>query len=113
MSAAKKGHRRGRVYLAGVYAGDLEEIDTGYRFTYADTYRKTGTPIGYLFPTDRVSFEFTRFPPLFDNLVSEGWMRHTHSVTQKISETDRFGLLLNNGADLTGAITVEKAKDDE
>lgn len=113
MTVEKRSYRRCRVYLADQYAGVLEETVVGYRFSYDKDYQWTGAPIGYQFPINQEQFEFTEFPPLFDNLVSEGWMRRTHSITQKISESDRFGLLLENGADLIGAITIERVLSDE
>jgi serine/threonine-protein kinase HipA len=38
--------------------------------------------------------------------VSEGWLRKLQSQEQKIDENDRFGLLLMNGRDLVGAVTI-------
>ena len=45
-------------------------------------------------------------PAFFENLVSEGWLRKLQSQEQKIDENDRFGLLLMNGRDLVGAVTI-------
>ncbi len=45
--------------------------------------------------------------PFFENLVSEGWLRKLQSQHQKIDERDRFTLLVENGKDLVGAVTVE------
>lgn len=104
--------RRCEVYFCDRFAGILEETEEGYRFTYSDGYRTNGAPIGYGFPVSEPMYEFTHFPPLFDNLVSEGWMRRTQSLNQKISEDDRFGLLMHNGADLVGAITVKRMNDE-
>ena len=51
--------------------------------------------------------------PFFENLVSEGWLRKLQSQQQKIDENDRFGLLLANGGDLVGAVTVEPISENE
>lgn len=102
-----KSARRCAVYFQDTYAGILEQTKEGYRFTYDERYRRGGTPIGFGYPTSKRAFDFQGLPALFDNLVSEGWMRRTQSVTQKISESDRFGLLIENGSDLIGAITVK------
>jgi serine/threonine-protein kinase HipA len=52
-------------------------------------------------------------PAYFENLVAEGWLRKVQAQAQRISEGDRFGLLLENGRDLVGAITVLPVKGDE
>lgn len=108
----KRDFRRCEVFFCDRLAGILEEHSYGFRFTYDDTYRSTGSSIGAAFPVTEKVVEFPELPPLFDNLVSEGWMRRTQSMNQKISESDRFGLLIHNGSDLIGAITVRPLNND-
>jgi serine/threonine-protein kinase HipA len=43
-------------------------------------------------------------------LVSEGWLQKLQSQQQNIDEHDRFGLLISNGKDLVGAVTVEPSE---
>lgn len=49
---------------------------------------------------------------LLENLVAEGWLKKIQSQAQKIDENDSFGLLLENGKDLTGAVTILKGSDE-
>lgn len=105
MASAEK--RKADVYFLGVFAGTLEETDAGYRFTYDQGYPANGgRPIGVQFPLSQAVYDFDRFPGYFGNLVSEGWLRRTQSQTQRIAEEDRFGLLLANGRDLVGAVSI-------
>lgn len=105
MASADK--RKAEVYFLGLFAGILEETDSGYRFTYDQNYpAKGGRPIGVQFPLSQAVYEFDHFPGYFANLVSEGWLRRIQSQTQRIAEEDRFGLLLANGRDLVGAVSI-------
>ncbi|PVZ70504.1 HipA N-terminal domain-containing protein [Pelagibaculum spongiae] len=94
------------VYYRGVLAGTLTKLDTGFSFQYDSRYLISGTPIAFCYPLQKEPFLNAQLPAFFDNLVSEGWMRKLQSITQKIDENDRFGLLIKNGRDLVGAVTV-------
>lgn len=98
--------------IAGVYfkdrlAGYLKPIAGGYSFQYAEDYLKNGIPIAYTLPLRSTAYEGKRLPPFFDNLVSEGWLKRQQSQTQKIDENDHFRLLLENGQDLPGAVSIK------
>ena len=98
--------RIGYVYFQEVYAGTLQETETGYKFIYDAAYLESGIPIGYNFPlTQRVYYSDDLFP-FFENLVSEGWLLDLQSITQHIDTSDEFGILLRNGKDLTGAVNI-------
>lgn len=98
--------RIGYVFFNNVYAGRIEELDRAYSFVYDSAYRETGTPIGFnLGFSQSVYYNETLFP-LFENLVSEGWLLDLQSSFQHLDVSDKFGLLLLNGLDLTGSITV-------
>ena len=101
--------RVAHVRFDGAWAGTLWQDAEGFHFLYADSYLAQGVPIGWLFPLGREVFHSPGLFPLFENLASEGWLRDLQSREQKIDPSDRFALLLANGADLTGAITVERA----
>lgn len=90
-------------------AGTLAEIDGGYEFTYGDAYLSGGIPIAFTFPLQEAPFRSAQLPAFFENLVSEGWLRKLQAKEQHIDEDDRFGLLLRNGRDLVGAVTVVPA----
>lgn len=98
--------RIAQIFYNGRLAGRLTETSSGFEFTYDGDYLAGGTPIAFTFPLQEMPFKHTRLPGFFENLVSEGWLRKLQSQEQKIDENDRFGLLLMNGRDLVGAVTV-------
>ncbi len=101
-----KTERVAHVFYNQQLAGRLAKTKDGFEFTYDDDYLAGGTPIAFTFPLREASFRHTRLPGFFENLVSEGWLRKLQSQEQKIDENDRFSLLLMNGRDLIGAVTV-------
>ena len=98
--------RVAQIFYNGRLAGTLTETEDGFEFTYDGNYLAGGTPIAFSFPLQESPFKYTHLPGLFENLVSEGWLRKLQSQEQKIDENDRFGLLLMNGRDLVGAVTI-------
>ncbi len=98
--------RKALIYYNGRLAGELTETAEGFEFTYDENYLAGGVPISFTFPLRETPFASKRLPGFFENLVSEGWLRRLQSQEQKIDENDRFGLLLMNGRDLVGAVTV-------
>ncbi|MBQ0721709.1 MAG: HipA N-terminal domain-containing protein [Gammaproteobacteria bacterium] len=102
----KKTARIAQVFYHQQLAGRLIETSDGFEFTYDDDYLAGGTPIAFNYPLQVAPYKHTRLPGFFENLVSEGWLRKLQSQQQKIDENDRFGLLLMNGRDLVGAVTI-------
>jgi len=98
--------RIAQVFYNKQIAGILAETPEGFQFTYDADYLAGGTPIAFTFPLQEAIFESEQLPGFFENLVSEGWLRRLQSQEQKIDENDRFGLLLMNGRDLVGAVTI-------
>ncbi|MBA3988867.1 MAG: hypothetical protein C0463_07025 [Idiomarina sp.] len=109
MDKVKRG-RVGLVWANGRLAGTLREITDGlrfeYQFQYDRDYLKDGCPIGHHFPLNQAPFISDVLPPFFENLTSEGWVRRYQSAKARIDKQDSFGLLLANGRDLIGAISV-------
>ena len=99
--------RIANVYYQGRLAGELQRSSKGYMFTYNESYLAGGAPISFLLPLQTAPHVSTELMPFFENLVSEGWLRRLQSQYQKIDERDRFTLLMANGKDLVGAVTVE------
>lgn len=98
--------RIAQVFYNKQLAGTLAETASGFQFSYAVNYLAGGTPIAFTFPLREAAYESEHLPGFFENLVAEGWLRQLQSQQQKIDENDRFGLLLMNGRDLVGAVTV-------
>ena len=103
--------RVGYVYCNGRFAGLLTEFgdlkEQVYTFQYDEDYViKNGTPIGHRFALGSDDFVFDTFPTFFANLVSEGWLRTHQAKKARLDKADYFGLLLANGKELIGAISV-------
>ena len=105
--------RQAKIYYKIRFAGLLAEDEKGtFRFSYDDLYRIDGSPIAYSIPISNKPFVSNGLPAFFDNLISEGWMRRIQSTSQHIDENDSFGLLLHNGRDLVGAVSVLPDEED-
>lgn len=105
-----RSNREGAVLANGEFAGYIREFrhdnrDT-FTFQYTPEYLATGCPVGNAFPLQETAFEFDALPPFFENLISEGWIRTHQSKHVRLDKQDSFGLLLANGDDLIGALSV-------
>ncbi len=102
--------RIANVFMHDRKAGTLIEETPGrkYRFEYDGDYG--GEPISLGMPISERTFEYDRFPPVFDGLLPEGVLLEALLRRGKIDRDDHFTQLLAVGADLIGAITVEEAQ---
>jgi serine/threonine-protein kinase HipA len=98
--------RQALVRYNGRLAGILIETTKGFEYQYDKDYLAGGIAISFNYPLQEEAFYYAELPSFFENLVSEGWMRKLQSQEQHIDVTDPFGLLLANGRDLIGAVTV-------
>lgn len=110
--------RIGYVYCNGHFSGILAEFDDLkkqiYTFKYDESYIiANGTPIGNRFALSDNEFVFDTFPTFFANLVSEGWLRTHQAKKARLDKSDYFGLLLGNGKELIGAISVLTSRVEE
>ncbi|KGK00538.1 HipA N-terminal domain-containing protein [Thalassotalea sp. ND16A] len=107
-------NRKGLVYANGVLAGEILEYRAGlietFKFVYDHEYVKSGVPIGHRFPIEQLKYEFDILPPFFTNLLSEGWVKFHQSSKARLDRADEFGLLLANGAEIIGAISIIKVE---
>jgi serine/threonine-protein kinase HipA len=92
--------------LAGILSEYKNDKSKCIVFQYDVDYLKFGSPIGRHFPLTTEKFEWDELPPFFDNLASEGWLRKMQCERSTIDNGDTFGLLLGNGAELIGAISI-------
>lgn len=103
-------NRAGAIFANGVLAGRIYEyVEHGnetYKFCYDSKYLTQGSPIGYSLPLTAEPYLFDRLPPFFENLISEGWLRAHQSARARLDKEDSFGLLLANGRELIGALSV-------
>lgn len=103
--------RVANVYFENRLAGVLSQTADEYRFVYDADYLAGGTPLSFNLPLQEDAFVSAGLFSFFENLASEGWLRRLQSQQQKIGENDRFGLLLANGKDLVGAVSVEPVEE--
>jgi len=98
------------VYFKERLAGYLRKEENIFVFQYDKKYLKLkdSTPISWNFPLQNSPFTANTLFPFFEGLVAEGWFLDAQSKIQKIDKTDYFSLLLENGADLIGAVTIKK-----
>lgn len=95
------------VYMHDNVAGYLERFAHGVRFQYDKEYLKSGPSLSLSLPLQPEPFESEDLPAYFSGLCSEGWLRRVQAFEQGIHPDDSFSLLINNGLDLAGAVTIE------
>lgn len=89
-------------------AGVLMREQGNYFFAYDEEYIALGgQALSLSLPIQKDVFESPHLFAYFDGLVAEGWLRRVQSQLQKIDDQDHFGLLVNNGLDLAGAVSIE------
>ena len=101
--------RRGRVFYKDVFAGTIEEIAEGYRFTYDSRYlaSRAAAPVSVTLPLGSAPIVSPTLHPFFDGLIPEGWLLSIAAKNWKLDERDRMGLLLTVCKDCIGAVSVE------
>ena len=78
--------RQARVFVKGVQAGVLEELNRGteYVFRYLDDYR--GDPVSLTMPVKLKETRFDGFPPFFDGVLPEGIMLDRSIASEKVRQ---------------------------
>lgn len=105
-------YRKGKVFVKDTFAGIIEEIDTGYRFTYDDNYynNKKSKPISLTMPLTQQEYTSNTLFPFFDGLIAEGWLLEVAIKTWKLNRNDRMAILLATCKDNIGYVSVEALK---
>lgn len=97
------------VWLYGKPVGRLTEEAAGFAFCYLPAYR--GRAISLSMPVRSEPYLSEELHPFFKGLAPEGWLRKRYSEIQKIDDQDLFGLLMQNGNDLLGAVVLKEITD--
>ncbi|KNC91555.1 HipA N-terminal domain-containing protein [Trabulsiella odontotermitis] len=98
--------RKVAVWLYDKPAGTLSEEKTGFAFCYLADY--TGRAISLSMPVRSEPYLSEELHPFFKGLAPEGWLRKRYAEIQKIDDKDLFGLLMQNGNDLLGAVVLKE-----
>lgn len=100
---------KAKVRLYGRLAGHLWRDSEGtIGFQYDPSYVDKALPaLSASLPLSYAPWIGKTLPAYFSGLVSEGWLRETQAREQGIDKRDSFSLLVHNGADLAGAVTIE------
>ena len=100
---------RATVCLYGRLAGYLWRDSEGtIGFQYDSSYVEKALPaLSASLPLSHMPWLGRTLPAYFSGLVSEGWLRETQAREQGINKKDSFALLVHNGLDLAGAVTIE------
>lgn len=101
-------YRKGYVYIQNKYAGIITETDEGYIFSYDTEYLREGNAIAVslTMPLQEEEYQSNVLFPFFDGLIPEGWLLNIVSRNWKISQNDRFGLLLLVCRDCIGDVCI-------
>ena len=99
--------KRAKVFVNGVLAGEIQEIERGknYRFIYLEGYK--GPSVSLEMPCTQSIYDYDKFPPFFEGLLSEGMMLEGLLRQTKLDRNDLMGQLIAVGGDLVGNVTVE------
>lgn len=96
------------VKMNGRLAGVLERDGRATRFQYDKDYLQLRMPpLSLSLPLRAEPYEQEGLLPYFSGLVSEGWLKRVQATEQRIDPDDEFSLLVHNGNDLPGAVTIE------
>jgi serine/threonine-protein kinase HipA len=99
--------RKAEIHQQNILAGHLEEIDRShYRFTYVPGY--PGEPISLALPVREPTYEFDRFPAIFEGLLPEGVQLEAMLRIYKVDRGDLFQQLLIIGENVVGSLTVRE-----
>lgn len=104
--------RTAYVYVRNNYAGELNEIDSGYSFQYNEDYLEafTSTAVSLTLPFKKEPYLSKTLFPFFDGLIPEGWLLEVVVRNWKIDHKDRFGLLLVACKDCVGNVSISEEK---
>ncbi|MEO0414852.1 MAG: HipA N-terminal domain-containing protein [Verrucomicrobiota bacterium] len=106
--------RKGIVKVSGRKAGLIEEVESGFRFSYDEGYLSCdeSQPVSLTLPLREVAYESRHLFAFFSGLVAEGALQDLQCRMFQIDPDDVFGLLLATASsDVIGCVTVEAVEE--
>lgn len=103
-------YRSAQVLVRGRFAGLLRETDAGYSFIYDSNYLRSEQPssVSLTLPLREEAYESKTLFAFFDGLIPEGWLLEVVVRNWKLSEKDRFGILLVACKDPIGNVSIRE-----
>lgn len=103
-------YRSAQVLVRGRLAGLLRETDAGYSFIYDSNYLRSEhpSPVSLTLPLREEAYESKTLFAFFDGLIPEGWLLEVVVHNWKLSEKDRFGILLVACKDPIGNVSIRE-----
>jgi serine/threonine-protein kinase HipA len=103
--------RRAKVFVQGIEAGILTEIESGkrYHFQYLEDYHSH--PVSLTMPVNQKQWDFDSFPSFLEGLLPEGNQLKGLLNIKKIDHDDYFSQLIAVGEDMIGAVTAKEIKE--
>ena len=98
--------RKAEVYVDSKFAGILQELESGYQFSYVENYDGPAVSLTIKKSSDPLFFKI--FPSFFEGLLPEGIRLELLLKENKIDRQDLFSQLLIVGSDLVGNVTVKE-----
>lgn len=105
--------RRAHVVVNGEVAGELDELEVGYEFTYDPAFlaKRDAQPVSLTLPLRTEPYISGHLHPFFAGLLAEGTLAAIQCQTLRIDERDYFGRLLATCRDTIGAVTIRSIED--
>ena len=103
-------YRSAQVLVRGRLAGLLCETDAGYSFIYDSDYLRSEHPslVSLTLPLREEAYESKTLFAFYDGLIPEGWLLNVVVRNWKLSEKDRFGILLVACKDPIGNVSIRE-----
>jgi serine/threonine-protein kinase HipA len=105
-------NRKATVYMHGLLAGSIQEVETGYSFQYDKVYLENNgaMAVSLTLPLSKEVYLSNILFPFFDGLIPEGWLLDIAQKNWKLNQRDRMGLLLACCKDCIGAVSLVQEK---
>ena len=100
--------RKAKVFVKGIEAGVLCELNQGVEYTFEYFKGYNGLNISLTMPISQKKFNFKNFPPFFEGLLPEGIQLEGLLKIRKIDRNDLFSQLIAVGDDLVGVVTIKE-----
>ena len=103
-------YRLAEVLVRNKRAGILKETDSGFSFSYCNSYLSSDdpSPISLTLPLTEKEYLSKTLFPFFDGLLPERWLLDLVIKKWKLSENDRFGILLKSCKDPVGNVSIKE-----